>query len=39
MFPTCSEVLEVIRALGYVKGPMPAAALPPTAEPSLPAAE
>ena len=39
MFPTCSEVLEVIRALGYVKGQMAPAALSPAAEPSLPAVD
>ncbi len=27
MFPTCSEVLEVIRGLGYVKNPLGAPAL------------
>jgi hypothetical protein len=38
MFPTCSEILEVIRALGYVRltsGQAPAQPL----EPALPAAE
>jgi hypothetical protein len=29
MFPTCSEILEVIKAMGYVKG-TPSAALPPS---------
>lgn len=28
MFPTCSEILEVIRSLGYIKGSPPAAAAP-----------
>jgi len=28
MFPTCSEVLEVVRNLGYVKQPVPTAVLP-----------
>jgi len=43
MFPTCSEVLEVIRSLGYEKrpavepAPMPAMDLPPDAVPSVPA--
>jgi hypothetical protein len=32
MFPTCSEVLEVIKSLGYVK-------LPPVATPSVPLVE
>lgn len=37
MFPTCSEILEVIRGLGYVKplGPMPT--LHPDASPDVPA--
>src|SRR5947207_15177900 len=29
MFPTCSEILEVIRSLGYVRLPEAAGALPP----------
>jgi len=32
MFPTCSEILEVIRGLGYVRLPQAAGALPPAAE-------
>jgi hypothetical protein len=32
MFPTCSEILEVIRNLGYVRLPQAAGALPPAAE-------
>jgi hypothetical protein len=36
MFPTCSEILEVIRSLGYVKGlalPLtPAEAAPPVSQ-------
>jgi hypothetical protein len=32
MFPTCSEILEVIRALGYVRLPQEARALPPAIE-------
>lgn len=32
MFPTCSEILEVIRSLGYVRVPQMDAALPPAAE-------
>src|SRR5947209_13032971 len=32
MFPTCSEILEVIRALGYVRMPQHEAALPPAIE-------
>ena len=32
MFPTCSEILEVIRALGYVRLPQNEAALPPAIE-------
>ena len=37
MFPTCSEVLEVVRGLGYVKGPLPAAFAAPASviEPTL----
>jgi hypothetical protein len=37
MFPTCSEVLEVIRSLGYIKAPKveePAPAVEPIAVPS-----
>jgi hypothetical protein len=34
MFPTCSEVLEVIKSLGYVKCPITDATLPPYADPS-----
>jgi hypothetical protein len=37
MFPTCSEILEVIRDLGYVRMPQAAAALPPAAEAEPPA--
>lgn len=33
MFPTCSEVLEVLRGLGYVKGPV----APPVIVPEQPA--
>jgi hypothetical protein len=34
MFPTCSEILEVIRSMGYVRGPE---ATPPAADgPSAP---
>ncbi|HEV3340285.1 MAG TPA: hypothetical protein VG125_08005 [Pirellulales bacterium] len=33
MFPTCSEVLEVIRGLGYVKAALPPVAVSPAAEP------
>jgi hypothetical protein len=33
MFPTCSEVLEVIRGLGYVKGPLVPAAISQAEEP------
>jgi hypothetical protein len=33
MFPTCSEVLEVIRGLGYVKASFGPAVVPPLAEP------
>ena len=36
MFPTCSEILEVIRGLGYVKQVVPAV---PEATPSLAVAE
>jgi len=32
MFPTCSEILEVIRALGYVRLPQAEGALPPAVE-------
>jgi hypothetical protein len=32
MFPTCSEILEVIRALGYVRVTRTAAAAPPAEE-------
>src|SRR5690349_14790621 len=32
MFPTCSEILEVIRSLGYVRLPQNEAALPPAIE-------
>lgn len=32
MFPTCSEVLEVVKALGYEKRPKTEAAAPPTVE-------
>jgi len=32
MFPTCSEILEVIRSLGYVRMPQAAGALPPAIE-------
>ena len=32
MFPTCSEILEVIRSLGYVRMPEAAGALPPAIE-------
>lgn len=39
MFPTCSEVLEVIRALGYVKGPAPILPLDLEPLPSLPPVE
>ncbi|HPM82112.1 MAG TPA: hypothetical protein PLF81_15505 [Candidatus Anammoximicrobium sp.] len=28
MFPTCSEILEVVRALGYVKSPAGESAAP-----------
>jgi hypothetical protein len=36
MFPTCSEILEVIRALGYAKNgqPAPASSLDPSAPPA-----
>ena len=40
MFPTCSEILEVIRALGYIRvsnGQQPAAVLP--AEVAVPASD
>jgi hypothetical protein len=30
MFPTCSEILEVIRSLGYIKGNLPTTAAPAT---------
>lgn len=33
MFPTCSEILEVIRSLGYVKMPQDASAAHPSAAP------
>ena len=33
MFPTCSEILEVIRALGYVRMPSQTSAAPVTEEP------
>ena len=39
MFPTCSEVLEVVRSIGYAKLPPaapPPAAIPPTIETSIP---
>ena len=40
MFPTCSEVLEVVKSMGYAKlppvAPLPAAILP-TVETSIPA--
>jgi hypothetical protein len=32
MFPTCSEILEVIRGLGYVRLPEAAGAMPPAVE-------
>ena len=32
MFPTCSEILEVIRNLGYVRLPATAGPMPPAAE-------
>jgi hypothetical protein len=32
MFPTCSEILEVVRKLGYEKGPQPAQPPAPPAE-------
>lgn len=34
MFPTCSEILEVVRALGYVKQDVPVAASTPSALPT-----
>ena len=37
MFPTCSEVLEVIRNLGYVKGPGGEPAEPGRSQPEGPA--
>jgi hypothetical protein len=37
MFPTCSEILEVIRSLGYVRVPQADAALPPAIEAEPPA--
>lgn len=33
MFPTCSEILEVLRALGYAKGDPPPIEETPVAEP------
>jgi hypothetical protein len=36
MFPTCSEVLEVIRELGYVKDPLAQVTLQPATEQSQP---
>ena len=35
MFPTCSEILEVVKALGYEKRPAPTGGVPPGA-PELP---
>jgi hypothetical protein len=35
MFPTCSEVLEVIRSLGYEKQPRQPASAPTAQEPTL----
>ena len=35
MFPTCSEVLEVIKSLGYVKCPKTDATVLPYADPSV----
>jgi len=36
MFPTCSEVLEVLRGLGYAKQPVvPAEACCPTGQPEM----
>ncbi|MHB8902214.1 MAG: hypothetical protein ACYC6Y_25940 [Thermoguttaceae bacterium] len=35
MFPTCSEILEVIRNLGYAKLPLSAVAASPSPEPSV----
>lgn len=37
MFPTCSEILEVVKSLGYTKTPLALPTTPPTA--SVPAAE
>jgi hypothetical protein len=41
MFPTCSEVLEVIRGLGYQKVPQTdePTAIPETSDPAVPVAE
>jgi len=38
MFPTCSEILEVIRALGYVRLPQGTALSLASSEPSIPSA-
>lgn len=39
MFPTCSEILEVIRDLGYVKAAVAPVMLHPEAAPAEPVAE
>src|SRR5438552_8402227 len=39
MFPTCSEILEVIRSLGYVRMPQAAPLLPATADAEVVASE